>query len=203
MSEPYIGEIRMFGGNFAPRGWAFCNGQILPIATNTALFSILGTTYGGNGQTTFALPNLQGRVAIHQGQSPGTSVYTLGEVGGTENVTLTQLQLPMHTHAATYNPSGGTPLAASVTIPAANVSATLPAPGGNVPAQIVDSRGTSINGYAPAASANASLSGSASLSGTGQITVGVAGGSQPTPILQPYQVVNYIIALVGIFPSRN
>src|SRR5215510_8922011 len=99
--DAFIGMIVMFGGNFAPRGWAFCNGQLLSIAQNTALFSILGTTYGGNGQTTFALPNLQGRVAIHPGQSPGTSNYVLGESAGTESVTLTTNQMPMHTHAAT------------------------------------------------------------------------------------------------------
>ena len=105
MSEPFLGEIRMFGFNFAPRGWAFCNGQILPIAQNTALFSLLGTTYGGNGQTTFALPNLQGRVAIHFGQGAGLSNYDLGEVAGTETVTLTQNQLPAHGHAV--NASNG------------------------------------------------------------------------------------------------
>lgn len=203
MSEPFLGEIRMFGGNFAPRGWALCNGQLMSIAQNSALFSILGTTYGGDGQTTFGLPNLQGRVAIHQGQSPGTSQYMLGEAGGTENVTLTQAQMPMHTHGATFAPTGGTPLGATVTIPAANVIGTLPAPGGNVPAQAVDGRGAALNVYAPASAANASLTGTAALTGTGQVTVSPAGSSLPVAVVQPYQVVNYIIALEGIFPSRN
>jgi microcystin-dependent protein len=99
MSEPFIGEIRAFGFTFAPRGWAFCNGQILPIAQNTALFALLGTTYGGNGQTTFALPNLQGRVPIHQGQGPGLSIYNLGQTGGAETVTLVSAELPTHTHS--------------------------------------------------------------------------------------------------------
>lgn len=98
MAEPFIGEIRMFGGNFAPRGWAFCNGQLLSIAQNTALFSLLGTTYGGNGQTTFALPNLQGRYAMHWGSGPGLTPRQLGETAGSESVTLTTQQMPNHYH---------------------------------------------------------------------------------------------------------
>jgi microcystin-dependent protein len=99
MSEPFLAEIRMFGGNFAPRGWAFCNGQLLSIAQNTALFSLLGTTFGGNGTTTFALPDLRGRAPMHWGQGPGLSTRTLGEVGGVETVTLISNQMPAHTHA--------------------------------------------------------------------------------------------------------
>lgn len=99
MSEPFIGQIVGFGGNFAPRGWAFCNGQLLSIAQSTALFSILGTTYGGNGQTTFGLPDLRGRVPVHWGQGPGLSPYTLGQVSGTETVTLISTQMPVHNHA--------------------------------------------------------------------------------------------------------
>src|SRR4051794_30340022 len=99
MATPFIGQISLFGGNFAPRGWAFCNGQLLAVSQNTALFSILGTTYGGNGQTTFALPDLRGRVPVHFGQGPGLSPYQLGEVGGTETTTLNVNQLPPHTHA--------------------------------------------------------------------------------------------------------
>src|SRR5688572_15936308 len=98
MSEPFLAQIMMFGGNFAPRGWALCNGQILSIAQNTALFSILGTTYGGNGQTTFALPDLRGRVPIHPGQGPGLSSYSLGQSAGTETVTLTINEMPTHLH---------------------------------------------------------------------------------------------------------
>ncbi len=120
MSEPFLGEIRLFPYNFAPRGWAFCNGQILSIAQNTALFSLLGTTYGGNGQTTFALPDLRGRLAVSSGQGPGLSQYDLGEVGGVENVTLLNTQMPQHTHV----------------LNASNNDATDAAPGGNVPAVI-------------------------------------------------------------------
>src|SRR5213083_1523824 len=118
MSEPFIGEIVMFGGNFAPRGWAFCNGQLLAIAQNTALFSILGTTYGGDGQTTFALPDLRGRSPVHAGQGPGLSTYARGEQGGTEQVTLRAVELPPHNHIlyaskadATASSPGGNSLA--------------------------------------------------------------------------------------------
>ncbi len=192
----------MFAGNFAPRGWAFCNGQILSIAQNTALFSLLGTVYGGNGQTTFGLPNLQGRVPIHAGQSPGTSPYTLGQTSGTETVTLTANQMPMHSHAATLDPTAGTPLSAS--IPAAAVAATVQSPIDAVPAQSQQGGRTPflVDSYAPASAATGHLA-PGSVAGHGQITVGAAGGSQPFNVVQPYQVVNFIIALQGIFPSRN
>jgi microcystin-dependent protein len=109
--EAFIGLVTMFAGNFAPRGWALCNGQLLPIAQNSALFSILGTTYGGNGQTTFALPNLQGRAPIHPGQSPGTSTYSLGEIGGNESVNLTVNNMPAHNHVVqgTETPTSSDP----------------------------------------------------------------------------------------------
>jgi microcystin-dependent protein len=176
MSEPFIGQIMMFGGNFAPRGWALCNGQLLPIAQNTALFSILGTTYGGNGQTTFALPNLQGRVAIHPGQSPGTSPYTLGETAGTEQVTLLSNQIPPHNHPLMAN-SG---------------NAEHPTPTNNVLATATDSQGGT--GLTYAASANTTMAPNA---------IGPNSGGQPFSVVQPFQCVNFIIALEGIFPSRN
>lgn len=118
MSEPFIGQISIFAFNFAPRGWAFCNGQILPIAQNTALFSLLGTTYGGNGQTTFALPNLQSRVPVHFGQGPGLSSYDLGQVAGTENVTLNTSQLPSHSHLTAVNNGGATATRPNGSVPA-------------------------------------------------------------------------------------
>ncbi|MDQ3898292.1 MAG: tail fiber protein [Actinomycetota bacterium] len=169
MSEPFLGEIMMFAGNFAPRGWAMCNGQILPIAQNTALFSILGTTYGGNGQTTFALPDLRGRVPMHFGQGPGLSARTLGEQGGEESVTLIQAQLPQHSHTAN----------------ATSADATSSKPDGAVPA--------SGGAYAPA-SDGTTMS-------PGFITGG--GGNQPHDNMQPYLAINFVIALEGIFPSRN
>ena len=110
MGQPYIGEIRMFGGSFAPAGWAFCNGQLIPISENDALFILLGTTYGGDGQETFALPNLQSRIPIHMGQGSGTSSYTIGEQGGVEQVTLTTNQIPIHTHPPLASNTGGAEL---------------------------------------------------------------------------------------------
>ncbi len=169
-----IGEIRLFAGNFAPRSWAFCNGQLLSIAQNTALFSILGTTYGGDGRTTFALPDLRGRVPLHPGVGPGLASYTLGQKAGVENVTLTQNQLPSHNHAVNAVAEGG----------------NQAAPTGNLPA--VESTGTAKN-YSNAAT-------------TGQMNsgmIGNTGGSQPFSVVQPYTCLNYIIALQGIFPSRN
>lgn len=173
MSNPYIGEIRMFGCNFAPRGWAFCNGQLLPIAQNTALFSLLGTTYGGNGTTTFGLPDLRGRVPIHFGQGPGLSSYSLGQTGGAESVTLLTTQIPAHSHTVNAADTGGNQTSPIAALPA------------------VESTGTSKN---------------FSNSGTGQMSpamINPAGGNQPHPNLQPYQTINFCIALEGIYPSRN
>ena len=139
MSTPFLGEIRIFPYNFAPRGWALCNGQILSIAQNTALFSLLGTTYGGNGQTTFALPDLRGRVPNSSGQGPGLSSYSLGQVGGTEAVTLTQQELPSHNHA----------------VNSTNADATSSRPGGNFPAAGGGYNSAPSNNMAPAMIANA------------------------------------------------
>ena len=180
MSEPFIGEIIMFAGNFAPRGWALCQGQILSIAQNTALFSILGTTYGGNGQTTFALPDLRGRVPVSQGQGPGLSNYSLGQQAGTESTTLTAAQMPAHNHGLSASTTGGQANSANPT----NNSLGI----GKVP-----SSNETINLYnsnAPNVPMNA-------------LSVGLAGSSQPLSIIQPYLCINFIIALEGIFPSRN
>ena len=122
MANQYLGEIRMFAGNFAPAGWALCNGQLLSLSANTALFSILGTTYGGNGTSTFALPNLQGRVAIHAGT--GFSTYVLGQQGGTENVTLITNQIPVHNHGVNCNTSGGTQASPASGYPAVESTGT-------------------------------------------------------------------------------
>ncbi|WP_413174276.1 phage tail protein [Anabaena azotica] len=171
MSEPFIAEIRMFAGNFAPRGWAFCNGQILSISQNTALFALIGTTYGGNGQTTFALPDLRGRTPIHAGQGPGLTPRTLGEAGGTEAVTLISSQIPAHNHS----------------LLAVSTAATSGDPGQNLLAQ---SRGSVYAAGSPSATMNPAA-------------IGIAGGSQPHNNMQPFLTVNYIIALEGIFPSRD
>ena len=169
MATPFLGELKLAAFNFAPIGWAFCDGQILPISQNTALFALLGTTYGGNGQTTFALPDLRGRAPVHIGNN-----VQLGEVGGVEAVTLGLGELPAHGHAL----SGTTDLA--------NASA----PGGALPA--AKPRG-GLNRYAPA--------GSDTVMAPGSVTL--AGGDQPHDNMQPYLVLSWLIALEGIFPSRN
>jgi hypothetical protein len=174
MATPFIGQITIFAGNFAPRNWAFCNGQLLAIAQNTALFSILGTTYGGNGTTTFALPDLRGRVPIHFGQGSGLSNYVLGQFGGAENTTLLATQIPAHTHGVNAVASGG----------------NQASPAGGLPA--IESTGTSLD-YSSAAT-NATMNAG---------MIGTAGGNQPHTNIQPYLTLNYIIALAGIFPSRN
>lgn len=170
MSEPFIGEIRPFPYGFAPRTWAFCDGQILPINQNQALFSLLGTTYGGNGQTTFALPNLRDRVANSSGQGQGLSSYSLGQQGGSSDVTLVVSQIPAHNHLVNTAsaPTVGSPVGA---LPAAS--------GGH-------------NLYDPAV--NTTLDPNA---------ISQTGSSQPHTNMQPTLVVNYCIALQGIFPPRN
>jgi microcystin-dependent protein len=173
MSDPFLGQMCAFGFNFAPRGWAMCNGQILPIAQNTALFSLLGTTYGGNGQTTFALPNLQSRVNVHFGQGPGLSNYDLGQAAGTESVTLTTNTMPQHLH--TFAP------------PCVDGDAGFTIPTGHVLAN------TAANIFAAPAGTDVMAGGN----------TGIAGGSQPFSILPPYLAINWCIALEGIFPSRN
>jgi microcystin-dependent protein len=172
MSDPFIAEIRIFPFNFAPRGWAWCDGQLLPISQNTALFSLLGTTYGGNGQSTFALPNLQGKAPMHPGQGPGLSNRSLGEVGGTQTVTLLPTEMPAHNH--TVNGSNGP---ANLQAPAsdrvlgrANANVYLDNPGGLVP--------MATESLAP------------------------AGGGQPHNNMQPYLTLHFNIALQGIFPPR-
>jgi microcystin-dependent protein len=169
--EPFIGMITMFGGNFAPRGWAFCDGQLLPIAQNTALFSLLGTTYGGDGRTTFGLPDLRGRLAMHPGSGPGLPTFRLGQKGGNKDA-----QLPQHTH----------------NIDVLNGPGNQPNPGGNrIAGSIPAGRGTVDAPYTNGA-------GGTSLAGVQTAGVSPTDGNYP-----PFTCVNYIIALVGTFPSRS
>lgn len=170
MSDPFIGELRLLPFNFAPRGWATCNGQLLSIAQNQALFALIGTFYGGNGVTTFALPDLRGRVPISSGQGPGLSNYSVGEVAGVETVTLVGGQAPPHTHAV-----------------AATLTATTKNPNGALPA--FTSAGASYG-----TNANAAM---------GAAMVSPNTGGQPHENRQPLLVLNWCIALQGIFPSRN
>ena len=177
MANPFLGEIRLLGFNFPPKGWALCNGQLLSIQQNTALFSILGTTYGGNGTTNFALPNLQSRVPMHFGTGPGLSMRNLGEIGGEEAVTLNSTQVPFHGHTMTVS-----------------ATATTNNPTNNLPAQAkLASSGVQVNSFASASGGQEALA----------PEVGSAGGNQPHTNLPPMLCLNYAIALQGIFPSRN
>lgn len=189
MSEPYLGEIRMVGFPFAPRGWAFCQGQTLSISQNTALFSLLGTTYGGNGQTTFQLPDLRGRVPVGQGQGGTLQPVVIGEVGGNASTSLTIANMPAHTHTATLTPQ----------INVTDTVGTLKTAGGNMLAQTPAAGQAQALIYAPA---NSPVSGQlAGVSGTGQI--GITGNNLPIDNHPPYLGINFIIALQGVFPSRN
>lgn len=172
MGTPYIGEIRMFGGNFAPVGWAYCSGQLQPISENDALFTLIGTTYGGDGEETFALPDLCGRVPIHQGQGPGLTNRVIGEWAGVEQVTLTTNQIPNHTHAMLATTAVGTSLS-----PEGRVLATAPQH-----ARYVES---------------ADLAQTMDVQMLQPI-----GGSQPHDNLAPYLVITYIISLFGVFPHQ-
>ncbi|MCW2765665.1 MAG: phage tail protein [Nocardioides sp.] len=177
MTEPYLGEIRAVGFNFAPLGWATCSGQLLPIQQNTALFSILGTMYGGNGQTTFGLPNLQARIPVHAGHTtPGLTPVGLGETGGATSATITQQTLPPHRHTPQAVPGGG----------ATN------SPAGAVWAQAHQGRAGDLI-YATSGTA-------ADLAPT---ALGATGGGQPHNNMPPYLVLNFVIALQGIFPPRS
>lgn len=180
MGTPYLGELRFISWNYAPKGWAFCNGQLLPINQNQALFSILGTTYGGDGRTTFALPDLRSRVPMHWGNSPlsGTG-YTLGERAGVENVTLSLAQMAPHQHTMSVNNGNG-----GSTLPTNNYLA-LPV--------LVSDNTQVLNAYVPPGVTPTSFLPS----------VGQAGGNQPHTNIAPYLCINVIIALQGIFPSRN
>lgn len=174
MADPFVAEIRMFGFNFAPTGWAQCNGQLLPISQNTALFSLLGTFYGGDGKSTFALPNLQGNVPLHQGQGQGLSQRFLGEQSGSQFVTLLVSEIPLHTHAMQANAAPGTLNAPD------NGRAIARSSGGNV--------------YKAGSNADTQMAFQELLP---------AGGSLPHNNMQPYLVVNFCIALQGVFPPRT
>jgi microcystin-dependent protein len=173
MGQPFIGEIRMFAGSFAPAGWAFCDGQLLPISENDALFTLIGTIYGGDGQETFALPNLQSRLPLHQGTGPSGTSYIIGEASGAEEVTLTVQQIPVHSHA---------PLASS-------------SPGNSgTPANSVWAKPAAVTMYQAGVVPDASMSVQAVLP---------AGGSQPHENMMPFLVVSFIISLFGLFPRRT
>jgi microcystin-dependent protein len=175
MANPFVAEIRIFPFNFAPKGWAFCDGQILPISQNTALFSLLGTTYGGDGKSNFALPDMQGNVPMHPGQGPGLSLHDLGETGGSDTVTLLDSEMPSHSHALLAAPNLGL-----VKLPTPNVG-------------LARSKNTSLY-------QTTTNSGLTQLS---QSALAPAGGDQPHNNLQPYLTLSFCIALQGVYPPRT
>jgi len=175
MADPFVAEIRIFPFNFAPKGWAWCDGQLMPLSQNTALFSLLGTTYGGDGKSNFALPDLQGRAPMHPGQGPGLSLHDLGETGGSETVTLLESEIPAHSHA----------------MRAANEASTTNSPAGNLIGRPFG-RGNNVF--------NAAVNNLVSMSDQ---TLAPAGGDQPHNNLQPYLTFYFCIALQGVFPPRT
>ena len=172
--DPFVAEIRIFPFNFAPKGWAFCDGQILPLSQNTALFSLLGTTYGGDGKSNFALPDMQGNAPMHPGQGPGLSLHDLGETGGSETVSLLESEIPSHSHALM----------------------SLGAPGNRTsPVTNSIARASAGNAYFPQSGANlVAMAGQA---------LAPAGGDQPHNNMQPYLTLNFCIALQGVYPPRT
>lgn len=175
MSDPFVAEIRIVGFNFAPKGWALCNGQLLPISQNTALFSLLGTFYGGDGKSTFALPDLQGSAAVGQGQGPGLSDYFIGQTGGSQNVTLLESEMPVHTHQIRVSTQQGDIQQPTPAMSIARPNGALPFVVGNpVPP----------TNMAP-------------------LQLSITGGSLPHNNMMPYLTLNYVIAMQGIFPARN
>jgi len=203
--EPFLGEIKMVGFNFAPRGYALCWGQQMSIAQNSALFSLLGTTFGGNGQTTFGLPDFRGRGPVGMGQGPGLTPIAQGEMAGTESVTLTQSQMPQHTHTAQSTPYNAS-LTGPISIPAATTGTTQAAPGNTTVLGPIAAGGRPGTLYATTAADTTLAPFNATV--TGQVTpnnptIGATGGSQPVSILSPFLGTNFVIATEGIFPSRN
>jgi microcystin-dependent protein len=198
MSEPFLGEIIMFAGNFAPRGWALCDGQLLSISSNQALFSILGTAYGGDGRTSFGLPDLRSRAPIHAGQGNGLTSHRLGSKSGAEYIRLTTDTLPQHQHAVALSGAGSATFSLKASTAAGNTSTPGPT---TIPAKIMVGL-NALDAYTTAADTTL-LPGTASTTVNVEGNTGMTGAGQPVPIVPPVLALNFIIATVGDFPSRN
>jgi microcystin-dependent protein len=211
MSEPYIGQIMQAGFNYAPRGWSTCEGQILSINQNTTLFALLGVTFGGNGQSTFGLPNAASRVFVGTGQGAGLSPYIQGQMSGVESTTLTLANMPAHNHQAVFQ---GQQTSVAVTgqlqaYTGVSTQTSTPAEGSTL-ANAANAGTQQVKIYAPANSGGTpvnlgglTIGGGGAITPAGSVTVGVTGSNFPVSILQPYLAINTVIALTGIYPSRN
>jgi microcystin-dependent protein len=203
----FMGSIMTFGFNFAPYQWQLCNGQTLSISQYSALFALLGTSYGGNGTSTFQLPNLQGRTAIGQGNGAGLTPRVIGESSGAENVSITINNLPSHTHIATFTPSGGgavTFKASSAVPPTSPPYSTAPSATNNVLAASPVGTGFAAQIWAPSSTVpNITVAGVSGGGGGGTVSNALTGNNVPTPSMNPYLALNFSIAMYGLFPSRN
>lgn len=202
MSDPFIGEIRLFGFNFNPRDWNFCAGALLPIAQNSTLFSLLGTTYGGDGRTTFALPDLRGRIPMHKGRHPGSSFdWQMGQMSGSETHTLTINELANHSHIASFTATGGKE--AEVLVSTDSATQNTPTDGSYL---AVNAKGRDPGEQIyreNAGSGTVKLGGVSGGGGDGSVTVNATGKSNAFSLIQPVLAMNYSIAMVGLYPSRS
>lgn len=204
--DVFIGSIMTFGFNFNPSGWQLCNGQTIAISQYNALFALLGTVYGGNGTTTFQLPNLQGRMPIGQGSGLGLTQRVIGEAAGTENVSILISNMPSHTHNATFTPSGSSSVTvkASSAVPTTPAYSTAPSSTNNVLAASPAGTAFAAQIWAPSSVVpDISIAGVSGGSGGGTVTNALNGGNVPAPSMNPFLALNFSIAMVGIFPSRN
>jgi len=201
----FLGEVKMFAGNFTPRGWALCQGQLMSISQNQALFAVIGTLYGGDGRTTFALPDYRGRVPRGTGSGPGLQTAVIGQKGGTEFKVLSLLEMPIHNHTAVFTSSGSTPTNISISIPAVADEGheAEPSPNASLAVGIANGDETTMYSTSNPDTNLKPFNASAVVNNSGTVSVGQSGGSQSFDNRQPFTTINYIICTEGVFPARN